>query len=174
MLFFFAETVASDPANVVIATAEGTDAAAALVSRDPHARFRDVPRGRRVLPRLIRLSVDLAISLHRGRLLWKRIDGALPAIWKRFLERYGETWCVCRIEDDFGFKTSLLMRPDTHRGRILPQYRRLIDLVHFYNRPFLLHSCVAMGSGNRIADYVPREGFLAMVETVREFRNEKR
>jgi hypothetical protein len=62
MLFFFAETVASDPANVVIATAEGTDAAAALVSRDPHARFRHVPRGRRVLPRLIRLSVDLAIS----------------------------------------------------------------------------------------------------------------
>lgn len=181
-------------------------------------------------------------------LLWKRIGDVMLAIWKRFLERYGETWCVCRIGDDFGFKTSLLMRPDTHRGHILPQYRRLIDLVHSYNRPFLLHSCgaiweimddlincgidakhsnedaiapfsrwlelygnrigtfggvdmnvlcmedetairayvtevlenavdypgVAIGSGNQIADYVPPEGFLAMVETVREFRNKKR
>lgn len=33
---------------------------------------------------------------------------------------------------------------------------------------------VAIGSGNQIADYVPPEGFLAMVETVREFRNKKR
>lgn len=180
-------------------------------------------------------------------LLWQRIGDAMHAIWSRFLERYGETYCVCRIGDDFGFKTSLLMRPDTFRDHVLPQYKRLIALIHSYEKPFLLHSCgaiwelmddligfcgidakhsnedaiapfsrwlelygdrigtfggvdmnvlctedesgirkyvrdvlevargypgVAIGSGNQIAEYVPPEGFLAMVETVREARGE--
>ena len=179
-------------------------------------------------------------------LLWQRIGDALYSIWKRFLERYAETWCVCRIGDDFGFKTSLLMRPDTYRDHILPQYRRVISLVHSYDRPFLLHSCgaiwelmddlvacgidakhsnedaiapfgrwleeygqtignfggvdmnvlcteseqgirsyvrdvldsaasypgVALGSGNQIADYVPAQGFIAMVEAVRSHRGD--
>jgi uroporphyrinogen decarboxylase len=179
-------------------------------------------------------------------LLWQRIGNVMYAVWQRFLELYGEHWCVCRIGDDFGFKTSLLMRPDTYRDHILPVYRRLIELVHSYDKPFLLHSCgaiwelmddliacgidakhsnedsiapfdrwlelfgdrignfggvdmnvlcteeeagirayvrdvyekvagrrgVALGSGNQIADYVPPEGFLAMVETVRSLRGE--
>jgi uroporphyrinogen decarboxylase len=180
-------------------------------------------------------------------LLWQRIGDAMYAIWDRFLKRYGETYCVCRIGDDFGFKTSLLMRPDTLRQHVLPQYRRVIELIHAHGKPFLLHSCgaiwevmdelidsckidakhsnedeiapfsrwlelygnrignfggidmnvlctedeagvrsyvrevltvaqeypgVAIGSGNQIADYVPPEGFLTMVETVREWRTE--
>lgn len=180
-------------------------------------------------------------------LLWQRIGDAMYAIWERFLEQYGETYCVCRIGDDFGFKTSLLMRPQTFHSHIAPQYRRIVGLIHSYKKPFLLHSCgaiwdvmddlidscridakhsnedaiapfsvwlerygrrignfggidmnllcseseqgirayvrdvleiargfpgVAIGSGNQIADYVPPEGFLAMVETVRRFRGE--
>ncbi|TFH05379.1 MAG: hypothetical protein E4H09_02095 [Spirochaetales bacterium] len=180
-------------------------------------------------------------------LLWKRIGDAMYAIWERFLTRYGETFCLCRIGDDFGFKTSLLMRPDTFRNHVFPQYRRIIGLIHSQGKPFLLHSCgaiwevmddlidycridakhsnedaiapfsvwlerygdrignfggvdmnvlcmeseqaireyvrdvvrtargypgVAIGSGNQIAHYVPPEGFLAMVETVRECRGE--
>ena len=179
--------------------------------------------------------------------LWRRIGDAMYAIWKRFLEAHGETFCVCRVGDDFGFKTSLLMRPQTFRDHILPQYRRIVELVHAHGKPFLLHSCgaiwelmddligvvgidakhsnedaiapfsrwlelyggrigtfggvdmnvlceedeagvrayvrdvlesargypgVAIGSGNQIADYVPPAGFLAMVETVREFRGD--
>ena len=181
-------------------------------------------------------------------LLWRRIGDAMYAIWERFLTRYGDTYCVCRIGDDFGFKTSLLMRPETCRDHIVPQYRRVIDLVHRAGKRFLLHSCgaiwevmddlidagidakhsnedaiapfslwlerygdrignfggvdmnvlcteseqgirayvrevletasgypgVAIGSGNQIASYVPPEGFLAMVETVREYRGESR
>jgi uroporphyrinogen decarboxylase len=177
-------------------------------------------------------------------LLWRRIGEAMHAIWTRFLNRYGDMYCVCRIGDDFGFKTSLLMRPDTFRDHVLPVYERIIRLVHEQKKPFLLHSCgaiwelmedligfcridakhsnedaiapfsvwlekygqrignfggvdmnvlctedeptireyvravleyskdypgVAIGSGNQIADYVPPEGFIAMVETVREF-----
>jgi hypothetical protein len=62
-------------------------------------------------------------------------------IWKRFLDRYGVTYCVARIGDDFGFKTSLLMRPETYRDHILPQYVPIIELAHRYRKPFLLHSC---------------------------------
>jgi uroporphyrinogen decarboxylase len=76
--------------------------------------------------------------------LWQRIGDAMYAIWKRFLDRYSDTWCICRIGDDFGFKTSLLMRPDTYRIHILPHYKRLIDLIHWTGKPFLLHSCGAI------------------------------
>ena len=177
-------------------------------------------------------------------LLWRRIGDAMYAIWKRFLEQYADLFCVCRIGDDLGFKTSLLMRPQVIREHVLPQYARIVELAHAHDRPFLLHSCgaiwdvmddlidgcgidakhsnedavapfsqwleryggrigifggidmnvlcmegedaieeyvlavlreakaypgVAIGSGNQIAEYVPPAGFLAMVETVREF-----
>lgn len=179
--------------------------------------------------------------------LWTRIGDVLYRIWRRFLERYADLFCVCRIGDDFGFKTSLLLKPETFRTYVLPVYRRIIELVHLHGKPFLLHSCgaiwelmdelidycridakhsnedaiapfsrwldlygkrignfggvdmnvlctedessirryvkevlenargypgVAVGSGNQIAGYVPPSGFLAMVETVREFRGE--
>lgn len=77
-------------------------------------------------------------------LLWTRIGSAMLRIWERFLERYGDNYCVCRIGDDFGFKTSLLMRPGTYRDHILPQYVPVVDLVHRHGKPFLLHSCGAI------------------------------
>lgn len=193
------------------------------------------------LTELAFLEVDHPETFSR---LWQCIGDAMLEIWDRFLATYSETFCVCRIGDDLGFKTSLLVRPETIREHILPQYKRIVNLVHSYRRPFLLHSCgaiwdvmddlidyckidakhsnedaiapfsrwvdlygdrignfggidmnvlctedekgiheyvhdvlghvagypgVAIGSGNQIADYVPPEAFLAMVETVREF-----
>lgn len=174
-------------------------------------------------------------------LLWKRVGDLMYAIWERFLARYGDAYCLFRFGDDLGFKTSLLMKPETVRTHIIPQYRRIIELIHSTGAPFLLHSCgaifevmddiidagidakhsnedaiapftdwverygdrignfggvdmdllcrsdeqgirdyvkellvklgdapgIALGSGNQIADYVPPEGFLAMVEAVR-------
>jgi uroporphyrinogen decarboxylase len=43
--------------------------------------------------------------------------------------------------DDLGFKTSTLLEPDTIRNHILPQYKRVIDLIHASGKKFLLHSC---------------------------------
>jgi uroporphyrinogen decarboxylase len=181
-------------------------------------------------------------------LLWEKTGELLLTIWKRFLETRGESYCLFRFGDDLGFKSSLLLKPETIRTHILPQYKRIIDLIHRYDTPFLLHSCgsifevmddlidfcgidakhsnedsiapfsewveryggrignfggvdmdvlcsrseaeirtyvrevmkplaglpgIAVGSGNQIADYVPPEGFLAMVETVREMRGQK-
>jgi len=40
-----------------------------------------------------------------------------------------------------GFRSSLLTTPATVRERVLPQYRRIIKIVHDAGLPFLLHSC---------------------------------
>jgi uroporphyrinogen decarboxylase len=62
-------------------------------------------------------------------------------IWKRLLDEYGEIFAVCRFGDDLGFKSSLLIKPETVRDHIIPQYKRIIELVHRKGIPFLLHCC---------------------------------
>ena len=57
------------------------------------------------------------------------------------LNDYGDLFCVCRMGDDLGYRSSTLLRPDTIRQHILPQVRRVIDLVHAAGKPFLMHSC---------------------------------
>ena len=62
-------------------------------------------------------------------------------IWKRFLREYGDLFCVCRFGDDLGFKSTTLLDSEDIRSLIIPQYKKIIDVVHSYNKPFLLHSC---------------------------------
>jgi uroporphyrinogen decarboxylase len=178
--------------------------------------------------------------------LFSRVGEALAAIWERFLPRYGETFAVCRMGDDLGFRSGTLLSPGDIGKHILPQYRRIVALVHAYGKPFLLHSCgnifsvmeeildtgidakhsnedaiasfsvwldrygkqignfggvdtdvlcqrretdirryvrelaelasgyggVAFGSGNSIPDYVPPEGYLAMIDEIRRWRGD--
>ena len=40
-----------------------------------------------------------------------------------------------------GFNTMTLLPTEDVKAHILPQYRRITDLVHNTGRPFLLHSC---------------------------------
>ncbi|MHB8962263.1 MAG: uroporphyrinogen decarboxylase family protein [Saccharofermentanales bacterium] len=176
--------------------------------------------------------------------LFERVGEVSLTIWSRFLHDYSDIYCVCRFGDDLGFKNTTLLSADMIRTHIIPQYKKIIDLVHSYGKPFLLHSCgsifdvmddlieagidakhsnedqiapfpewvirygdrignfggidtdavcrlpkeemrsyihdvinkckghggFAFGSGNSIPDYVPVEGFLNMVEIVREYR----
>jgi uroporphyrinogen decarboxylase len=181
--------------------------------------------------------------------LFCRIGDLMSEIWERFLERYADHFVVCRFGDDLGFKTSTLVSPLIIRKHIIPQYRRVIDLVHKSQRPFLWHSCgnifrimddvieigidgkhsnedviapydkwislygdrigllggvdvdllcimtpeiifdavlemgqrfrsnakgYALGSGNSIPEYVPIEGYLAMVRAVQQIRSDER
>ncbi|HBE76302.1 MAG TPA: hypothetical protein DDW65_00745, partial [Firmicutes bacterium] len=174
--------------------------------------------------------------------LFKTVGDVFVKIWSEFLRRYADTYCVCRFGDDLGFKSATLIPPAAIRKHIIPQHKRVIDLVHSYGKPFLLHSCgkifdimddminvagidakhsnedqiapfsewvdrygdrignfggidtdhlcskspqeikkivkdvyeysktkggFAIGSGNSIPNYVPAEGYLAMVEAVR-------
>lgn len=179
--------------------------------------------------------------------MFRRMGEVQSEIWRRFLERYSDAYCVLRFGDDLGFNTSTLLPRGDIIEHVMPQYRRITDLVHATGRPFLLHSCgnlldvfdeiidlanidakhsnedsiahfsvwvdrfgkrignfggidtdvlcrqdanaireyvrdclertrggggMAFGSGNSIPDYVPTEGFVAMVEAVREWRGD--
>lgn len=179
--------------------------------------------------------------------LFQIIGDISVEVWKRFLAEFGDAYAVFRFGDDLGFRTSTLLPPDYIREKIIPHYKRVIDLIHSYGKPFLLHCCgnifsvmddlievagidckhsnedaiapfstwvekygdkigifggvdvnllcqetpqevrnrtlallesleghagIAFGSGNSIPDYVPIEGYLAMVKTVREFRRD--
>jgi uroporphyrinogen decarboxylase len=180
--------------------------------------------------------------------VYQRIGNLMVALWTRLLERFGDHFCICRFGDDLGFKTSLLTSPAVIRQAVLPQYRRVIDLIHSFGKPFLWHSCgcifdvmddvlalgidakhsnedviapyerwicdysqriglvggidmdllcrlkpdevyelvldrgrrfrrdargYALGSGNSIPDYVPVEGYLAMVRAAQQIRAEE-
>ena len=56
-------------------------------------------------------------------------------------ERFVANFEACRFGDDLGFKSSLLTNPATVREHVLPQYRRIIQVVHAGGCPFLWHSC---------------------------------
>jgi len=73
--------------------------------------------------------------------LFSKVGDMLVRIWERFLHEFGGIYCVCRFGDDLGFKSSTLLGTDDIRKLIIPQYRRIVDLVHANGKPFLLHSC---------------------------------
>ncbi len=179
--------------------------------------------------------------------LFKKVGEMNLKIWNRFMKEFGDIYCVLRFGDDLGYKTSTMLSPSDIRTRILPQYKPIVDLVHSYGKPFLLHSCgkifdvmedliykigidakhsnedqiapfsywverygnqignfggadvdmvchcskqelreyivdiirqskgcggLAFGTGNSIPAYVPAEGYLNMIEIVREYRGD--
>jgi uroporphyrinogen decarboxylase len=78
-------------------------------------------------------------ELYRG--LFAKAGDMLAAIWERFLKEFGGLFCVCRFGDDLGFKSNTLLDACDIRSLIIPQYRRVIGLIHKAGKPFLLHSC---------------------------------
>ena len=177
--------------------------------------------------------------------LFKTIGDVLLEIWQKFLTNYSDVFCVCRFGDDLAYTNSTMLQPDDIRNHIIPQYKRIVEAVHAFDKPFLLHSCgnifcvmddiiedvkidakhsnedaiapfskwiedygknignfggvdmdvlcrqqcdyirkytlevldysqdsggVAYGTGNSIPYYVPVEGYMTMINTVREYR----
>ena len=177
--------------------------------------------------------------------LYDRIGDLMAQIWKDFLREYTDVFCICRMGDDLGFKTSTLVSPQTLRKTVFPQYKKVLDQVKAAKMPFLYHSCgkifpvmedvialginakhsnediiapfdtwierysdriglcggidvdilcqktpeeifddvfergtrfraaangYALGSGNSIPPYVPRDGYLAMIEAAQKIR----
>lgn len=73
--------------------------------------------------------------------LFARIGDLYMELWSEMIRRYDDLFVFYRMGDDLGFKTSTLLEPDTIRHHILPQYKRVVDLVHSSGKKFLLHSC---------------------------------
>lgn len=73
--------------------------------------------------------------------LYVRIGDLQVRLWGELLRRYGGLFAVCRMGDDLGFKASTLLPPDVLVRHVLPQLRRIVELVHQAGKPFLWHSC---------------------------------
>ncbi len=73
--------------------------------------------------------------------LFSRIGDLWERLWRGVIERYADLFVFFRMGDDLGHKTSTLLEPDIIREYILPQYKRVIGLVHRSGKKFLLHSC---------------------------------
>lgn len=77
-------------------------------------------------------------------LLVKKVGSLIDAIWERVLSEYGNAFAFFRFGDDLGFQSSTLIQPDEITGKIIPQYRRVIERIKKTGKPFLLHSCGAI------------------------------
>ena len=75
------------------------------------------------------------------RALFSKVGDMLAKIWAEFLEKHSGSYAVCRFGDDLGFKSGPLLDPADIRGLVIPEYRKIVKLVHGHNKPFLLHSC---------------------------------
>lgn len=177
--------------------------------------------------------------------IFRTIGDLYVTLWSKMIRNYSDIFVFFRMGDDLGYKTSTMLAPTTIRRFIIPQYKRVVDLVHGCGKKFLLHSCgcifevmedlialgidakhsnedqiapfeewidsygdriglfggidvsslcvnghddiyrevldkgtrfrrkakgYGIGSGNSIPEYVPVEGFMAMVEAVQEIR----
>jgi len=73
--------------------------------------------------------------------LFKKIGDLYISLWSGVIDKYADIFVFFRMGDDLGFKTSTLLEPDTIRIHVLPQYKRVIDIIHASGKKFLLHSC---------------------------------
>jgi uroporphyrinogen decarboxylase len=73
--------------------------------------------------------------------LYIKIGDLYVKLWSEMIKRYDDLFVFYRMGDDLGFKSGTLLEPDTIRKHILPQYKRIIDIVHASGKKFLLHSC---------------------------------
>lgn len=73
--------------------------------------------------------------------LFVKIGDMMYGIWDWFLNEYSDLYCVVRFGDDLGYKSNTMLPAEDIKKHIIPQYKRIIDLVHKHKKPFLLHSC---------------------------------
>lgn len=73
--------------------------------------------------------------------LFRKVGETNLKIWQRFMKEFGDIYCVLRFGDDLGYKSNTLLSVNDTKNLILPEYKPIVDLVHSYNKPFLLHSC---------------------------------
>jgi uroporphyrinogen decarboxylase len=73
--------------------------------------------------------------------LFIRIGNLYEKLWSEMVLRYRDLFVFFRMGDDLGYKNSTLLAPETIVEHILPQYRRVIRIVHRSGKKFLLHSC---------------------------------
>jgi len=75
------------------------------------------------------------------KLLFETLGKIISSVWKRFLDQFADMYAVCRFGDDLGYKSSTMLSDRDIRTYIIPQYKNIVDIVHSYDKPFVLHCC---------------------------------
>ena len=73
--------------------------------------------------------------------IFRKIGDLYQELWDKMVSQYSDIFVFFRMGDDLGFHSNTLLDPDIIREHIIPQYKRVIDIVHKGGRKFLLHSC---------------------------------
>jgi len=76
--------------------------------------------------------------------IWERVGDVVLKLWDWLLQKYSDIFAVCRFGDDLGFKSATLINPLDIKNHIFPQYKKIVERIHSFNKPFLLHSCGAI------------------------------
>ncbi len=87
------------------------------------------------------LSIMLYSDPELFRDLFLKIGDLYEILWTEMISRYSDLFVFFRMGDDLGFKNSTLLPPEDIIEHILPQYTKIIKLVHGADKKFLLHSC---------------------------------
>ena len=78
--------------------------------------------------------------------LYCRTGDLMVRVWSEFLARYGDNFAICRLGDTLGDRDSVFLSPEFIREQVLPQYRRVIDVIKLEGRPVLWRACGPMCS----------------------------
>jgi len=73
--------------------------------------------------------------------LFRKLGDVSLKIWQNFMREFSDDYCVLRFGDDLGYKCNTLISADDIVTHVIPQYKKIIDEVHRWGKPFLLHSC---------------------------------
>jgi len=71
--------------------------------------------------------------------LYSKLDRLFCEITRRLSRRV--MMGILRVGDDLGYKTGPMISLQNLRRYVLPTYRRMAEIAHAANRPFILHSC---------------------------------
>ena len=73
--------------------------------------------------------------------LFAKIGELYSVLWSKMVKEYSDIFVFFRMGDDLGHRISTMLEPETIRRFILPNYKKVIDIVHDGGKKFLLHSC---------------------------------
>jgi uroporphyrinogen decarboxylase len=73
--------------------------------------------------------------------LFKKVGETNYKIWERFLKEFADTYAISRFGDDLGYKMGTMLKPQDIKDYVVPEYTKIIELIHSYNKPFMYHSC---------------------------------
>ncbi|MDD2961939.1 MAG: uroporphyrinogen decarboxylase family protein [Muribaculaceae bacterium] len=73
--------------------------------------------------------------------LFAKIGDLYVTLWTKMVKEYSDIFVFFRMGDDLGHRTSTMLAPEIIKTHILPQHKKVVDIVHEGGKKFLLHSC---------------------------------